>query len=198
MAWRLSGTYFETCNCDVACPCTVSSLQLPATYERCNAMLAFHVEDGEIEGIDVRDMNVVVVGDTPRQMSDGGWRLALFVDERATAEQLDKLAAAFSGRLGGPMELLAPLIGELLGMEQAPITYVDDARLHRVTVGDAIDVQVEDLQAEHLDEPTRIVNVEHPANTTLALAQARGARVDAFGISFEGRTGASAPFAWAA
>lgn len=50
MAWRLNGTYFEACNCDVACPCTITSLQMPATHERCNAMLAFHVDDGEIEG----------------------------------------------------------------------------------------------------------------------------------------------------
>lgn len=139
-----------------------------------------------------------MIADTPRQMTDGDWRMALFVDERASAEQVEKLGAAFGGQLGGPMEMLAPLVGEMLGMEQAPIAYVDDKRLHRVTVGDVIEVEIEDLQGEHLDAPTRLVNVEHPAATTLTLAQARGARVDAFGISFDGVTGASAPFAWSA
>lgn len=197
MAWQLAGTYFENCNCDVACPCTVTSLQLPATNERCNAVLAFHVESGEVDGVALEDLTLVLVGDTPGQMTDGGWRVALYIDERASAEQAEKLGAVFSGQLGGPMELLAPLIGETLGVEQAPITYVDDARLHRLTVGDAIEIEIEDLQAEHLDEPTRIVNVEHPSNTTLTLSQARRSRVDAFGIRFEGRAGSSAPFSWA-
>ena len=198
MAWQLSGTYFETCNCDVACPCTVTSLQLPATNERCKVMLAFHIARGEVEGVGVDDLNVVIVGDAPRQMTDGNWRVALFIDERARDEQREKLGAVFSGQLGGPMELLAPLIGETLGAEGAPITYVEEARLHRVTVGEAIDVEVEDLQGEHLDAPTRIVNVEHPSNTTLTLSQARRSRVDAFGIRFEGKAGSSAPFTWAA
>lgn len=197
MAWQLTGTYFESCNCEVACPCTVTSLQLPATYERCNAMLAFHVDSGAVDGVRLDDLTLVLVGDTPAQMTDGNWRVALYVDERASAEQAEKLGAVFSGQLGGPMEALAPLIGEMLGMEQAPIAYVDDARLHRVTVGDAIEVEIEDLQAEHLDEPTRIVNVEHPSNTTLTLSQARRSRVNAFGISFEGKAGSSAPFSWA-
>lgn len=198
MAWQLTGTYFENCNCEVACPCTVSSLQLPATYDRCNAMLAFHVDSGEVDGVAVDDLTLVLVGDTPKQMTDGGWRVALYVDERATPEQADKLGAVFAGRLGGPMEALAPLIGELLGVEQAPIEYVDDARLHRVTVGDAIAVEVEDLQGEHLGEPTRLVNVEHPANTELTLSQATRSRVSAHGIEFAGTAGASAPFSWAA
>lgn len=196
MAWRLTGTYFENCNCEVACPCTVSSFQLPATYERCTVAFAFHVDSGEADGVGLGDLTVVLVADAPQQMTDGSWRIALYVDERASAEQVEKLGAIFGGQVGGPMELLAPLIGELLGVEQAPIAYVDDARLHRVTVGDAIEIEIEDLQSERLGEPARVVNVEHPANTTLTLSRARRSRVDAFGIRFAGKTGASAPFSW--
>lgn len=197
MAWRLTGTYFETCNCEVACPCTVSSLQLPATYDRCNYVLAFHVDSGEADGVALEDLAIVLVGDTPALMAEGNWRVALYVDARASAEQVEKLGAIFSGQVGGPMELLAPLIGEVLGVEQAQIAFVDDARRHRLTVGDAIEIEVEDFQGEHLDQPARVVGVEHPANTTLTLAQARRSRVDAHGISFEGKAGFSAPFAWA-
>lgn len=199
MAWRLSGTYFENCNCDGVCPCTVSSFQLPAHHERCTVMLAFHVESGEIDGVGVDDLSVVLLGDAPQQMTDGNWRVGLFVDERASAEQAQKLGAVFSGQLGGPFELLAPLIGEVLGVEQAPIAYVDDARLHRLTVGDQIEVEIEDLQAEGHDEPTRVVGIQHPANSTLAFSHARSSRIGGFGIAqFEGDAGSSAPFSWAA
>jgi len=40
MAYQLRGTYFESCNCDVACPCGASNLRLPATNERCTVLLA--------------------------------------------------------------------------------------------------------------------------------------------------------------
>ena len=38
MAWNLDGSYFETCSCDVVCPCT-ASLSLGATNDRCNVVL---------------------------------------------------------------------------------------------------------------------------------------------------------------
>ena len=34
MAWKLEGTYFENCNCDWVCPCTVTSFASPATAAR--------------------------------------------------------------------------------------------------------------------------------------------------------------------
>ena len=44
MSWQLSGTYFENCNCDVTCPCAISSFSVPGDYERCIVLLAFHVD----------------------------------------------------------------------------------------------------------------------------------------------------------
>ena len=42
MSWQLDGSYFETCSCDVVCPCT-ASLALGATHDRCKVTLVFHV-----------------------------------------------------------------------------------------------------------------------------------------------------------
>jgi hypothetical protein len=197
MAWRLEGTYFENCNCEGACPCTVSSFQLPAHNERCTVVLAFHVDRGEIDGVGVDDLSVVLLGDAPQQMTDGNWSVGLYVDERASGDQAEKLGAVFSGQVGGPFALLAPLIGEVLGLEQVPIEYVDDARLHRLRIGDRIEVEIEDIQADGHDQPTRVVGIQHPANSTVTLSTTRRSRVDAFGIRFEGSAGSSAPFAWA-
>ena len=38
MAWRLDGTYFESCSCDAVCPCTWSALTAKATLDRCRAL----------------------------------------------------------------------------------------------------------------------------------------------------------------
>jgi hypothetical protein len=48
MAWKLKGTYFETCSCEVVCPCT-ASLSLPAHNDRCNVTLVFNIVEGDVE-----------------------------------------------------------------------------------------------------------------------------------------------------
>src|SRR5689334_4161065 len=144
MAWRLSGTYVENCTCIGVCPCLVSSFQLPAHTERCEALLAFHVDSGEVDGVGVDDLSVVIVGDTPQQMTDGDWRLGLIVDARASDEQAQALGSVFSGARGGPVEMLTPFVGEMLGVERAPISFADDGRRHRVTVGDRVEIETED------------------------------------------------------
>src|SRR4051812_20627211 len=102
MSWQLEGSYFETCSCDVVCPCT-ASLALGATRERCNATLVFHVREGEVDGTDVGGLTVAAIADTPKVMSEGNWRLGVFIDDAASDEQAEKLGAVFSGALGGPM-----------------------------------------------------------------------------------------------
>jgi hypothetical protein len=202
MAWRLSGTYFENCSCNMVCPCSTSGLTMPADYERCRVVLVFHVASGEIEGVDVSKRTVAVLADTPRQMLDGKWRVGLFMDAAASQQQAEKLGAVFSGKLGGPMSMLAPLIGEVLGMETKRIDYADDGRRHRVKIGDAVDIEIEDFvpPGSPTKEVSKITGVFHPANTTLTIAKATRARVKAFGMEFsnDGKNGHSAPFSWGA
>jgi hypothetical protein len=146
MAWNIRGTYFENCSCDMVCPCTTSGLSMPADYDRCEVVIAFNIEEGTVEGVDVNGRKVVLVVDTPKMMAEGNWKVGMFVDDGASPEQVEKLAGVFSGALGGPLEVVAALVGEMLGMEQAPIEFVDDGRLHSVKVGDAVDVEMlEDL-----------------------------------------------------
>ena len=57
-----------------------------------------------------------MIADTPKVMTDGNWRLGMFVDDGASDEQVELLAAVYGGQKGGPMEGLAPLIGEVLGV----------------------------------------------------------------------------------
>ena len=42
----------------------------------------------------------------------------MFLDDRATPEQAEKLGALFSRQLGGPPASPGPLIGEFLGAER--------------------------------------------------------------------------------
>jgi hypothetical protein len=199
MAWRLDGTYFESCSCDAVCPCTWSALTATATLDRCRALLAYHVESGEISGVDVSGLNFALFLDTPPVMSEGNWRVGVYLDDAASDSQAEQLGAVLSGQLGGPPAMLGPLIGEMLGVERASITYTDDGRSHQVQIGDAVQVGVEDFVALEGQGPVQLTNVFHPSNTTLTVAPTRDVQLSTFGIEWgrEGQSGFSAPFSWA-
>ena len=200
MAWKIEGTYFENCNCDWVCPCSVTSFALPATGDRCNVILNYHVKSGQVDGVDVSGRSVSIVADAPKNMLEGNWRVGVIIDDKASKEQVDKLAGVFSGQMGGPMAALSPLIGEVLGVEQQPIDYKDDGHRHTVRIGHDIAVDVEDFTAEGLSETTKLSGVAHPSNSTLTIARPTSSRIKAFGMDFknEGKSAFSAPFRWSA
>jgi hypothetical protein len=200
MAWNLKGSYVETCSCELMCPCNMS-FDHGATYDYCRVVLVFSIKDGEIEGTDVRGRTVAAIVDSPKVMTDGNWRLGMFVDDGASDEQMDKLVAVFGGQKGGPMAGLVPLVGEILGVERAPIEVVDDGLRHSVRIGDSIDFEIEDIVPFGVEtgQPVRLVGVFHPVSSELTAAEAKRSKIDAFGISYEGKTGLSvSEFSWAA
>jgi hypothetical protein len=200
MSWKLEGTYFETCSCEVICPCT-ASLSFGATYDRCKVVLVFHVVDGDVAGTDVSGLTVAAVADTPKVMSEGSWRLGVIIDAAASDAQAEQLGAVFSGALGGPMQALGPLVGENLGLERLPIEVSEDGLRHSVKIGDAIDFEVEDLVPFGVEtgEPARLTRIFHPAGSELTISHATRSQISAFGIEYEGKAGfSSSSFSWAA
>ncbi len=199
MAWKLEGTYFENCNCDWVCPCTVTSFAAPATGDRCQVILNYHIRRGEVDGVDVSGRSVSIVADSPKRMLDGGWRVGVIIDSQASKEQADKLTAVFAGQAGGPMANLAPLIGEILGIERLPIEYSDDGSRHSIRIGDDVAIEVEDYAAQKGGETTKLTGVAHPSGSTITIARPTSSRIKAFGMDFHnaGKSAFSAPFNWA-
>jgi hypothetical protein len=198
MSWNVEGTYFENCNCDFACPCTVTTFVSPGTEDRCQVILAYHVARGEVDGVDVSGHSVAVVADAPAQMISGNWRVGLIIDDKASKGQADKLAGVFSGQMGGPMAGLAPLIAEILGIERQPIEFRENGHRHNLKIGADIELEVEDFIPQGMSEPTQLVGVGHPSNTTLTVARPTSSRIKAFGMEFHnsGKSAFSAPYRW--
>ena len=200
MAWNLKGSYFETCSCDLMCPCNMS-FDHGATYDYCRVTLVFNIHEGSIEGTDVGGLKVAAIVDSPKVMTEGNWRLGLFVDDHATDEQADLLTAVMAGQKGGPMEAIAPLVGEMLGVERAAIEIVEDGLRHSVRIGEAIDFEVEDIVPFGIQtgEPVRLVGVFHPVASEFRAAEAKRSSINAFGIQYEGKSGISTSgFSWVA
>jgi hypothetical protein len=200
MAWNLTGSYSETCSCELMCPCNMS-FDHGATYDFCRVTLAFNIRQGAVEGTDIGGRKVVLIADTPKVMTDGNWRVGVFIDDGATEAQFDALVQVFSGQLGGPMAGLAPLIGEMLGVQRAVIELEDDGLLHSVRVDDVIDFEIEDIVPFGVEtgEPVRFSGMFHPVGSDLTMAEAKRTRINAYGIEYEGKTGLSkSDFSWAA
>jgi hypothetical protein len=200
VSWELKGSYIETCSCDLICPCN-ATMDHGATYDYCRVILVFNIREGEIEGTDVSGLKVAAIADTPKVMTEGNWRIGMFIDERASDEQAEKLTGVFGGQMGGPLGGLAPLIGEMLGVERVPIEVVDDGVRHSVKIGDGIDFEIEDIVPFGVEtgEPVRFQGMFHPVASNLTIAEAKRSRIDAFGIAYEGKTGLStSEFSWAA
>jgi hypothetical protein len=191
--------FYENCSCDAICPCTWSNLAHKATRDDyCRFALAFEVEAGNVEGVDVGGRSFVLIADTPPNMTDGNWRLGVFVDEGASSAEVEKLGQVLSGALGGPPAALGPLLGEFLGIEQAPISIERVGNGHHVRVGDAVDFTGERVTLENGDPVTLTNIVAHPAGPTLGIAPVSESRVAAFGIEYSGQdlSGFSNPFSW--
>lgn len=200
MSWSIEGRYFENCSCEVVCPCT-ASFSLGSDNDFCRVVLVFHVDRGEVDGVDVSDLTVAPVADAPRYMLEGNWKLGLLMDDAASEEQAEKLGAVFTGQLGGPMGALAPLVGEVLGIERVPMEFSSEGGHHRLRIGDLGQAAVEDVVpfgAEN-GQPARLTGVFHPAGSELTIAKADDdSGVNAFGISFGGggKSAFSHHFSW--
>jgi hypothetical protein len=202
MAWSIEGRYFENCSCEVVCPCT-ASLALGADYDRCRVALVFHVDSGDVEGVDVSGVTLAAIGDAPKFMHEGNWRLGVLIDDAASDEQAEKLGAVFGGQLGGPMEALGGLIGEALGVERVPMQFSSENGQHSLKVGDLGQVAVQDVVPFGVEsgEAARLTGIFHPAGSELTISKADpDSGFTAFGIAAGGggKSGFSTRFAWAA
>ena len=105
MSFSVEGDYFEVCSCDVSCNCVWLGA---ATNDNCDVLLAWHVTQGSKDGVDLSGLNAVMAVHSPKRMTDGGWKVALYLDDRASAEQSEALGAVFSGGAGGYLAGLGP------------------------------------------------------------------------------------------
>jgi hypothetical protein len=149
--WKIAGSYFEACNCEVACPCVFTS---PPTSGECTLLVAWHIDEGHFGDLELDGLNAALAVHAPGHMLQVKWRVALYVDQRATQTQRDGLAQIFSGQAGGHLSSLAPLIGEVLGVKAAPIEYRSEGKQRSLRLGDIGGAEIEGLPGQDGGEVT--------------------------------------------
>src|ERR1700756_2200162 len=97
-AYDLKGSLLEVCTCQVLCPCWIG--EDPDGGE-CLSVVAYHIDEGTIQGVDVSGMTLVGAVHIPGNVLAGNWKQVVIVDDAASEEQEAALLAAFGGALGG-------------------------------------------------------------------------------------------------
>jgi hypothetical protein len=154
--WSLSGTYFESCNCDTACPCVFLS---EPTAEECTVLVGWHIDEGNDDELRLDDLNVALALKSPGHMAQVPWTVALYLDERADGKQSASLTRIFTGQAGGHPERLAAHIGEVLGISNVPIDFTADGRRRSLRIGDVASVEIEGIEGQG-GEPVTVTG--HP------------------------------------
>jgi hypothetical protein len=200
--WSLTGDYFENCNCDVVCPCVVSTappLSSRPTRGVCDVVLAFHIQSGRYRDTPLDGLNAVVAVHTPGPMGQGDWSLAAYLDETADAAQTEALGAIFSGEAGGPMAAFAPLVSRQLGVKKAPIRFSIEGKTRSVEVPGVMAMNVGPIPTMHASGEIW-ASIGHPvAPDKLALAVGGPGSVFAdYGMRWDnsGKNGHYAAIAW--
>jgi len=195
-AWSLEGSYFETCNCQSACPCVFLS---PPTEEDCTVLLAWHVDDGRFGDVALDGLNVALAVDSQGHMARVPWNVALYLDERATEAQREALTTIFAGQAGGHPARLAQHIGKVLGVAAVPIEYEAEGRRRSVRVGDVAEAAI-----RAIDGPEGDVTISgHPLciapGFPAVACRSEGMRYRDHGYDWElsDRTGFYSPFQYA-
>ena len=125
--WRVSGTYYEVCNCEAICPCRrVGQMKGgKPTYDECDFVLSWRIIEGHTADTDLSNLFVVLSGTysaiDPKEL----WRVMVYVDERGTDAQREMLQEIFLGRAGGtPFKNFANTISDVISVHSTRIRLV--------------------------------------------------------------------------
>ena len=140
MGYDIEGRLLEVCTCNVLCPCWVGE---DPDYKTCDTTIAWGIEKGSIEGVDVSGLTIAVSAHIPKNiLIPKSWKAAVFVDDRSTDEQQGVLLQLFTGQLGGPVADLAGLIGEVVAVERVPITFSVHDGKGQLTLGSIVEADM--------------------------------------------------------
>lgn len=197
MTWSLNGTYFESCNCDLACPCIFLS---PPNGDDCTVLIGWHVEDGKDEGVSLSGLNVALAVHSPGHMATTQWSAAVYVDDRATEEQKGSLLKIFGGQGGGHPARLASHIGEIVGVRSVPIEFSENGNTHSLKIPNIAEMEIEQTEGQG-GGPITVSG--HPLciapGFTATLAKSSKLTYSDHGMSWNlsDKTGIFSPFAYA-
>jgi hypothetical protein len=187
--WHLKGELALSCNCTVFCPCVISLGQHAPTEGDCQTWAGVRIDDGRFGDVDLSGIKFGFMADIPGRLARGNWTMALFVDDKASAEATKALTWIMTGRAGGSTGLLKILAGSFLGVRQVPITYEIVGETRIVKIEKIVDGAITPIRGN--DQGNVVIrNSEYWIAPDIIVSRADKSRFRLFGRNwnFEGRS----------
>jgi len=196
--WTMKGELILNCNCTVFCPCVVSLGQHPPTEGHCQTWGGIRIDEGGYGDVDLSGLNIGLMIEIPERMARGNWKVALFIDDRASEDAYDAIVTIMSGKARGTTGLFGILVSELLGHDRQPITYENEGKTRRIVVGKKIQGEVVPVDGADPEKDLVITNTQYWMGADVTVATANKGRLRAFGRvwDFEGRSAEICQIDW--
>ncbi len=195
--WHIKGEILLNCNCDLFCPCVASLGKAKPTYGYCKAWGAVRIESGMAGDLALDGLNVALMLDIPGTMAEGNWTAALYIDEKASPQVMERLISIFKGEQGGEPFVLGVLVGEFLEPKQVEISYENVGKGWRVNIPKILDGAVDPIPGK--DEGNVIVaNTTYWMSPNVHVSQAKKGRYKDHGRTwdFSGQSAEWAELDW--
>ena len=205
--WNASGDWFDVCKCNMPCPCEFA--QAP-TYGDCEGVMAYHIKKGLYGEVSLNGLNALALMYFRGNIWAGEAKatIGFFFDEKANLQQREALQMIFSGRAGGFMAQLANVVGEVKGIDLAPIKFeiADDLYYWSAEIPGKVVAKAEALTGPMTPPGKRVQTINPPgsevgpgaAGAVATWGTAVTDQVDAMGFKWEwnGRSSKHIPFDW--
>jgi len=89
-------------------------------------------------------------------------KAAFYIDQNASQDQREALSKIFSGQVGGFFAAAASLIGEVLGIKSAPITFGTEGKRRWLHIPEYLNLEIEAIKG---GDPIRDSLITNPAFT---------------------------------
>lgn len=196
--WAIKGELFLNCSCELFCPCVVSLGKHPPTEGECRAWMAIAIDDGHFEGESLSGLNVGLMVDIPGRMAEGGWKVAAYVDERASGKAYQGLLEIFSGTAGGTTGLFTMLVSDIVGAEREKVVITRDGNRRGLHIGRKIQGEIEMIEGASPDHPVMISNSKYWMGPDIIAARGLKSKVRDYGRvwDFGGKSAEICPIDW--
>src|ERR687896_508191 len=89
-SYRVKADSIEACNCQHGCNCQFAGYP---NEGKCEFIIGFAITDGQFGGVSLNGFRAVIAAKYPKAIHEGNGHVVLFVDEKASQQQVDGFTA---------------------------------------------------------------------------------------------------------
>ncbi|MGI9044941.1 MAG: DUF1326 domain-containing protein [Gemmatimonadaceae bacterium] len=141
--FKVKAMSLEACSCAHGCNCQFGGSPNEGI---CEFLIGYDVRDGKFGDVDLNGVKFVIAAKYPNAIHEGNGHVALFIDDNATAEQVNAIATICTGAQGGmPWEAIAATVSRLEGPIQKPIEMRLDGSRSSFSIADVLECRATPL-----------------------------------------------------